>query len=113
MKITVFLVGRGSIKIDPDPAYVRLGDLVEWEFVSNIPNSRINWTVYFQHGHPFQRPMPQIQADTLAQQGLGHVGRSGGLGTYDTGDFKYGVRTVDGLTGGTLSDDDPRLVVHP
>jgi len=101
-------------KIDPDPAYVTVGDAVQWRVnLDPIDGFDVECEVYFSSGrHPFG---PSANAPWTLKAGA--VVNAGA--TAERGDYKYGVRTsrtplaqtIPATTGVTLSDDDPRLIV--
>ena len=125
MKI-VLIFNQGQFFILPDPAIVRVGTKVEWELFSTESNiSQIRWTIYFDHGSPFQPFLPKaFSGDTqrTGQQlpgpfpGIVHHGLLGQALAISDGDYKYGVRTEipSNRPWGNptvLADDDPQLIV--
>ena len=62
MRVRAILSGQ-SILVQPDPVRVLVGEPLYWEFVSALPNSRIKWAVYFQHGTPFGPALKSLTAE--------------------------------------------------
>lgn len=122
MKIRVVLEQRGRIIAEPDPVRVLVGEPIEWEFVTDIPNEpRITWLVYIQASSPFKGLPRNLAADSRQlrrPQPAGrilqatHVATTRPTVAAQPGDYKYGVRATSALFGGVLADDDPRLLVY-
>jgi hypothetical protein len=119
-EVLVILLSAGlgrRLSIHPDPAFLRVGDQVTWQlsFASEAVLESVEWIVYFSEDNPF---MPQTKSKTLRQVtktiGAGdHKGTLYGGRAQHPGDYKYGVRIMDGISRKQLSDDDPRLIVRP
>ena len=117
MQITVLFEGR-TLKIEPDPAYVRIGEPVDWvvRYLGG-PFPKLMWTVYFDHGVPFPRGTRQFTVKTSAvsvtEAQVRHEGLVEGGEPEDEGEYKYGVRIADQKSGFKVADDDPYLIVRP
>jgi len=119
MIITVSYHSRKTA-IDPEPATVRLGEPVEWLFISLENNEEtIRWTVYFNDGSPFPGFYTSFSVETNLSDkvpgpiaGVAHSGRLPALVTVAEGNYKYGVRTENPAKQEQLSDDDPYLIVE-
>jgi hypothetical protein len=102
---------RGKFVFSPDPAVVKRGSLVNWNFQAiGIAYPKLEWTVYFSKGTPFRQGI-RFVAGTSEVRGQ-HAGASPPMTAEDPGDYKYGVRLVDTANQKTLGDDDPRLIVE-
>lgn len=114
MRIAVRADLRGKIKVDPDPAVVKVGTPVQWHFVvSGIQaHTKLRWEVYFDHTNPFTWTVRSLETSGDAEQ-ADQVGVVFGGEAQKPGDHKYGVRVFHSDSGESLGDDDPRLVVRP
>jgi hypothetical protein len=103
---------------------VLVGEPLYWELVSALPNPRIKWEVYFQHGTPFGPALKSLTAETafapVAPTGPDgpipsptHHGWSPSVVATTAGDHKYGARAQDAKTEQALADDDPLLIILP
>jgi hypothetical protein len=120
MEIVVSLK-NGKLSFAPDPAYVSVGELVNWRFRSPImlPLRRqlpleIRWTIYFPVDLPFRFVGGEILITTKEDPQRGsHDGATPPVSADQPGDYKYGVRAQDAATSAVIDDEDPRLIVRP
>ncbi|HWX42707.1 MAG TPA: hypothetical protein VN345_16260 [Blastocatellia bacterium] len=114
MRISIVFNSPG-FSISPDPAFVTLGDSVEWDLscsLADVPG--LLWTVYLSHGSPFGHAQSTFSTLTQRTQPRG-IALRGVLGpevTVTDGDYKYGIRVADPNSLQVLGDDDPWLIVR-
>jgi len=102
------------LKVQPDPALVKVGDNVIWELslASDRDLVSAEWVIYFRDKNPFNRANSiEWGLLTEATGADEHKLMFDAGPTREPGDFKYGVRIMNVKTGKQLSDDDPRLIV--
>lgn len=125
----------------PDPCRITVNTPLFWLLLCRLSAvKRLRWTVYFEHGTPFNlqghRPdrfyLPvttmnthigsaaarrNVLAKELKAAGINpretrdHEGAIGPLIPTEPGTYKYGVRVEDADSGEPISDDDPQLIV--
>jgi hypothetical protein len=114
--MVISLIGSPGkpLTIEPDPAYVRVGSTVEWRlsFDENYPHA-VEWTVYFGRATPFtEKAWKAVTGrQTVPPSPARHEEYIAAGTANESGEYKYGVRTINANTGETLSDDDPILIV--
>jgi hypothetical protein len=91
---------NGKLEV-PSSMQVKRGARVAWRVRSD---RRLRWTVYFDHGTPFDATTGEVVAES-ADVVLGTADEPGG--------YKYGVRVTDPQSDAVLGDDDPYLIVTP
>jgi hypothetical protein len=120
MRIHVVFSGK-RWKIQPDPAVVRVGESVVWEFeTSDSAAASIVWVIYFDNGTPFGKLGSRFSLltqgaaiQTPVRQVYKHFAIFPGARAGEPGDYKYGIKAEDPLNKLVLGDDDPRLIVRP
>ena len=114
MRISVFCIGH-TLKFDPDPATVKLGESVDWsvQYVGE-PDSKLFWKIYFDHGTPFPLGEKEFTLKTsdADEKEHRHDGTVAGGTPENEGEYKYGVGVEDQKTGFKIADDDPYLIVR-
>jgi hypothetical protein len=117
------ITGRlGETKITPERAEVTVGETVLWAIEVSAGNFRapaVRWDVYFQDAIPFKRPPISITSrlhDTFREisprEHRAYTAVINAGQAEEPGEYKYGIRAIDTLTGLALSDDDPYIVVR-
>lgn len=102
-------VGKGYIKVSPDPAVVDEGTLVEWH-ISTDPNlPALDFELYFSAASPF---IWNKQRSSLKPSDPAAGSTVISASAAEPGDYKYGVRATETKSGNILADDDPRLTVR-
>jgi hypothetical protein len=101
MKLEINIVLSKSGKLTyPERTVVKSEDEIVWNCHPE-GQERTRWTIYFHHGSPFAKEAGHPDRFEATQ-----IGRTTALGpfiAYDPGDYKYGVRADDPVTGSRLA----------
>jgi hypothetical protein len=54
------ILGPGGNVVDPEPVVVRVGDLLQWQLTTLLPNRHILWTMYFSGDGPLGPAVTQV-----------------------------------------------------
>jgi hypothetical protein len=85
---------------------------VSWRFRTDNTEGKslIRWSAFFDRGSPFGASI--IDISTLSSRIVGqHIAVTANMLADTPGDYKYGVKAEDPITGKELGEDDPKLKV--
>lgn len=95
-----------SLRVEPETFSVPRGRHVVWSFFRAEGMPRLRFNVYFDGDSPFPWKSIQLEENISPQ-----LANSLSARAETPGEYKYGIRVEDAVTGQLIEDEDPYLLV--